>query len=81
MEYKKITISDFLPEVNGMVEILKWSKKEGETISRRDLLLQVVFDNEIFDIEPLWSGRIIKINALKDQVISPQTIIAEILFI
>lgn len=79
MKSKKITISDFLPELNEMVEILKWSKKEGEVLSRGDLLLEVVADSKIFEIETLWSGRIVKINALKDQVISPQTVIAQIM--
>ena len=79
MKSKKITISDFLPKLNEMVEILKWSKKEGEILSRGDLLLEVVADSEIFEIETLWSGRIVKINVLKDQIISPQTVIAQII--
>jgi len=79
MKSKKITISDLLPELNKMVEILKWSKKEGEIFSRGDLLLEVLADSEIFEIETLWSGRIVKINAFKNQVISPQTVIAQIM--
>ena len=79
MKSKKITISDLLPELNKMVEILKWSKKEGEILSRGDLLLEVLADSEIFEIETLWSGRIVKINAFKNQVISPQTVIAQII--
>jgi len=79
MKSKKITISDLLPELNKMVEILKWSKKEGEILSRGDLLLEVLADSEIFEIETLWSGRIVKINAFKNQVISPQTVIAQIM--
>lgn len=79
MKSKKITISDILPELNEMVEILKWSKKEGEILSKGDLLLEVVADSEIFEIETLWSGRIVKINALKNQMISPQTVIAQIM--
>lgn len=79
MKSKKITISDFFPELNRMSEIMKWYKKEGENISRDDILLGIIVDSEVFEIKSLWSGRIIKVNALKDQVISPQTVIAQIM--
>lgn len=34
MEYKKITISNFLSEVNKILEVMEWSKKEGEIFSK-----------------------------------------------
>lgn len=79
MKYKKITILDFFPELNCMLEISKWCKKEGENISREDILLVIIVDSEVFEIKSLWSGRIVKINAVKNQMISPQTVIAQIM--
>lgn len=79
MKSKKIAILDFFPELNRILEIMKWYKKEGENISREDILLVIIVDSEVFEIKSLWSGRIVKINAVKNQMISPQTVIAQIM--
>lgn len=79
MKYEKISVSTFLPEINSMFDVQKWMKKEGENISKGDFLLIVIADNEIYEIKSLWSGKIIKINTNNNQMVSPKTIIAEIL--
>jgi len=79
MKYKNISVSDFLPELNGMCKVQKWIKKEGENISKGDFLIAVVVDNEVYEITSLWSGEIIKIYTPINQVVSTKTIIAEIL--
>ena len=79
MKSKKIAILDFFPELNRILEILKWYNNEGDNISREDILLVIIVDSEVFEIKSLWSGRIVKINAVKNQMISPQTVIAQIM--
>lgn len=78
MKYKKITISDFLPGTNGMLDILKWCKKEGENFSKYNILLEVINDNEVLEIKSFWSGKVVKINIFKGQPISPTTVIAQV---
>ena len=63
MKSKKFTISDLFPELNCMLKIIKWCKKGGENISRGDILLEII----------------VKIKAVKNQMISPQTVIAQII--
>jgi len=79
MKSKKFTISDLFPELNCMLKIIKWCKKEEENILKGDILLEIIVDSEIFEIESVWSGQIVKINAIKNQMISPQTVIAQII--
>lgn len=55
MKSKKFTISDLFPELNCMLKIIKWCKKGGENISRGDILLEII----------------VKIKAVKNQMISP----------
>jgi len=76
MKIKNISILNVFPEISGMVEILKWHKAEGDQISRGNPLIEIIANKEVFEINSPCSGILAKINANKNEIVSPESIIA-----
>lgn len=76
MRFKEISILNIFPKISGMIEISKWHKAEGDQIPRGKLLVEIIANKEVFEINSPCSGILAKINANKNEIISPESIIA-----
>lgn len=59
-----------------MIEISRWYKAEGDQVSREEPLIEIIANKEVFEINSPCSGILTKINANKNEIISPESIIA-----
>ena len=68
-----------VPKVDANMEeatIGRWLKAEGDTIKKKEPLVEIITDKAVFELESPASGRLRKIVASEKSVVPPQYVIA-----
>lgn len=70
-----------LPKLGQTVEeaaIVKWHKKEGDVVSKGDVLFEIETDKAVLEAESFFDGSLLKVLVPEDKVVPVQSVVAYI---
>ncbi len=67
-----------LGQSEGEVTIVRWNKREGETVSRGDILFEIETDKTVLEVESYFDGTLLKILAPEGETVAVLSVVGYI---